>query len=144
MLANLSLVEDLVDAARRRFAAQLKLLDEAHVPIELKEEPSTQQVPGTAVTSGDVIALVRAMDRIADKLLVESNQKWASAEYLSGNAHKVGFERRRLRRNRSEDGGRASAAGNELRRLARLAVLSVEFASLLEEASADLVPPKRG
>jgi hypothetical protein len=139
MHANLSLLEGLLHAARSRFATLQKMLAELPTPAEPRAGGNREgRASAPAVSSADMIVLVRVMDQIADKLQVESKQIWASAEYVSDNVQKVAFGRWRLRDNQTRDD--RSAIDDKLKRLPRLAILLVEMVTLLEEAIVDLRP----
>jgi hypothetical protein len=135
MHANLSLLEGLLHAVRSRFATLQKML--AELPLDLRAAASSG---APAVTSADMIVLVRAMDQIAGRLQVEAKQIWASTEYVSDNVQKVAFGKWRLPNNQARDD--RSVIDDKLKRLPRLAILLVELVTLLEEAIVDL-PSRR-
>jgi len=143
MQDNLSLLEGLLHAARSRFATLQKLLAELPTSVEPRVNGGNPEgrVRAPAITSADMIVLVRAMDQIADKLLVESRQIWASVEYVSDNVHKVAFGRWRLPGKQTRVD--RSVVDDRLRRLPRLAILLVEMVALLEEAVPDLAPRRQ-
>jgi hypothetical protein len=99
MHANLSLLEGLLHTGRSRFATLQKMLADLPAQVEPRAGAGSRDgsVRASAVTSADMIVLVRAMDQIADKLQIESKQISASAEYVSDNVQKVAFGRWRLR-----------------------------------------------
>ncbi|WFU37430.1 hypothetical protein QA640_23390 [Bradyrhizobium sp. CB82] len=91
-----------------------------------------------------MIAIVKVMDKMADELLLESRQSWASVGYVSGNVHKITFGRWRLLGGRTRNDVSAVAVDERLRRMPRLVISLLEVATILEEAVADLVSPTAG
>jgi len=147
LLANLSLLERLLHAARCRFAALKKQLaelqDQASAPrsIELRadDRKRTGRLTVVAAVAGDIIELVKKMDQLAEQMLSESRQLWDSFEFVSGNVHKVAFGRLRLVGGVTRVERTAGAVDDRLRQLPHLAISLVEQASLLEETVADLM-----
>ena len=145
---NLSFLEDLVCAARSRFAALLDKLTELQTRPLLKipsERTSPDNNPGSrahglAGATEDLIAIVTVMDRMAGELLLESKQLWASVGFVSGNVHKIAFGRWRLFGSRKRNDLFAVAVDEKLRRMPRLVISLLEVATILEEAVADLQP----
>ena len=138
MHANLSLLEGLLHTARSRFATLQNILANLAGQVEPRAGRGNREgrSRASAVTSADMIVLVRAMDQIADKLQVESKQIWASAEYVSDNVQKVAFGRWHFRDKKTQVD--RSVIDDKLKRLPRLAILLVEMVTLLEEAIVDL------
>jgi hypothetical protein len=148
--SNLSFLEDIVRAARSRFAALLDRLTElkAEPSPETRSELSQDGNPGNrahgfAGATDDLIAVVTVMDRMAGELLLESKELWASLGYVSGNVHKITFGRLRLLGGRKRDDP-SVAVDEKLRRMPRLVISLLEVATILEGAVADLQPAKTG
>lgn len=148
---NLSFLDDLVRAARSRFAALLDRLTE----LQARPSPRTPSerfhdsnpgscAHGLAGATEDMIAIVSVLDRMAGELLLESKELWASIGYVSGNVHKITFGRWRLLGSRKRDDLFAVAVDEKLRRMPRLVISLLEVATILEGAVADLQPAKTG
>lgn len=150
--ANLALLEDLVRAARSRFAALVDKLTElraAPSPRASSEQRSHGDGPGSSARGlagaiEDLIAIAAVMDRMAGELLLESKQLWASVGFVSGNVHKITFGRWRLLGSRKRNDLFAVAVDERLRRMPRLVISLLEVATILEEAIVDLHPGKSG
>ncbi|MDH2401917.1 hypothetical protein QCM77_18410 [Bradyrhizobium sp. SSUT18] len=149
---NLSFLEDLVRAARSRFAALLDGLAELQArplpkpPVERRfhDIDPGNRAHGLAGATDDLIAIVTVMDRMAGELLLESKQLWASVGFVSGNVHKIAFGRWRLLGSRKRNDLFAVAVDERLRRTPRLVISLLEVAAILEGAVADLRPAKTG
>ena len=148
MRTNLSVLEDLVRAARSRFAVLLRKLNELQgKPLarisagRVDDRHPDRSAQGLARATQDMIAIIVAMDRMANELLLESRQSWASVGYVSGNVHKVAFGRWRLLGGRTWNDLSAVAVDERLRRMPRLAISLLEVVTILEEAVADLGMP---
>ncbi|PPQ13687.1 hypothetical protein CV770_41310 [Bradyrhizobium sp. AC87j1] len=91
MQTNLSLLEALVQAARSRFTSLLARLSELHnqsLAVTLSESighSRTNQGDGYGLVGAtrDMIAIIKAMDRMADELLLESRQSWGAVGDIS-------------------------------------------------------------
>jgi len=146
--ANLALLEDLVRAARSRFAALVERLSELQASPSPKtsserhshEDGAGSRVCGLGSATGDLIAIATVMDRMAGELLFESKQLWASVGFVSGNVHKITFGRWRLLGSRKRNDLFAVVADERLRRMPRLVISLLEVATILEEAIVDLHP----
>ncbi|EIG56133.1 hypothetical protein Bra1253DRAFT_00741 [Bradyrhizobium sp. WSM1253] len=149
---NLSFLEDVVRAARSRFAAlvdKLAGLQARPISKTASEWSSHDDNPGSravglATVTDDLLAIVTVMDRMAGELLLESEQLWASVGYVSGNVHKIAFGRWRLLGSRKRNDLFAAAIDDRLRRTPRLVISLLEVATILEEAVADLHPVQTG
>jgi hypothetical protein len=149
---NLAFLEDLVRAARSRFAALAEKLTELQAsrsPKTSNERRSHDAGPGSracglASATEDLIAIVTVMDRMAGELLLESKHLWASVGFVSGNVHKIAFGRWRLLGSRKRNDLFAAAVDERLRRMPRLMISLLEIATILEEAIVDLHPGKSG
>lgn len=148
MQTNLSLLEALVQTAQSRFAALVTRLSELHnqsLAIALSEsatcrgEHNGHRLSLSAATR-DIIAIIKVMDGIANELLVEARQSWASVGDLSGNVHKIAFGPWHLIGGRTPNDLRAVAIEEKLRRTPRLVISLLEVAAILEETVADLAP----
>lgn len=149
---NLSFLEDLVRAARSRFAAladkltKLQASSLSRIPCERSSRDNNpgSRAHGLAGVTEDLIAIVTVMDRMAGELLLESKQLWASVGFVSGNVHKISFGRWRLLGSRKRNDLFAVAVDERLRRMPRLVISLLEVATILEGAVADLQPVSIG
>ncbi|MDA9496022.1 hypothetical protein XI05_00305 [Bradyrhizobium sp. CCBAU 11357] len=148
MQTNLSLLEALVLTARSRFTSLLARLSELHnqsLAVTLSESvghsrKSQGDVYSLVGATRDMIAIIKAMDRMADELLLESRQSWGAVGDISSNVHEIAFGRWRLLGGRKLNDLRAVAVEEKLRRTPRLVISLLEVATILEESVADLAP----
>ncbi|WP_342729937.1 hypothetical protein [Bradyrhizobium sp. B117] len=149
---NLSSLEDLVRAARSRFAAladkltKLQASPLSKIPSEWSSRDNNPGggAHGLAGVTEDLIDIVTVMDRMAGELLLESRQLWESVGFVSGNVHKISFGRWRLLGSRKRNDLFAVAVDERLRRTPRLVISLLEVATILDGAVADLQPVTTG
>jgi|tagenome__1003787_1003787.scaffolds.fasta_scaffold20985622_3 hypothetical protein len=150
--SNLSFLEDMVRAARSRFAAVLDRFTELRAkplpttPSERNSHDNNRgsRVHGLASAAGDLGAIVTVLDRMASELLVESKHLWGAVGHTSGNVHKIAFGRARSPASPGRNEPLADSLDERLKRMSHLVISLLELATMLEEAIADLQPVRTG